>query len=53
VCTYRVAETMEVPWLRVVPAVFVHVAAATWIAVFAALVMSLGRALLTRARKAG
>jgi tellurite resistance protein TehA-like permease len=43
VCTYRLAEAIEVPWLLVVPRVTVYVALAAWLTTFAGLIRTLAR----------
>ena len=54
VCTYRLAEGIEVPWLLAIPRVPVYVALAAWLAALAGLVWTLARApgLLARSRRA-
>jgi hypothetical protein len=44
VCTYRLAEAIDVPWLLVVPRVTVYVALAAWLATLAGLIRTLARA---------
>ena len=44
VCTYRLAEAIEVPWLLVVPRITVYVAFAAWLAALVGLVRTLARA---------
>lgn len=44
VCTYRLAEAIEVPWLFVIPRVTVYVALAAWLAALTGLIRALARA---------
>ena len=53
VCTYRLAEAIEVPWLLVVPRITVYVAFAAWLAALAGLIRALARAPRGRAFSSG
>jgi tellurite resistance protein TehA-like permease len=54
VCTYRLAEAIDTPWLLVVPRITVYVALAAWLAALAGLIRTLARAprLVARRRPA-
>jgi tellurite resistance protein TehA-like permease len=44
VCTYRLAEAIDVPWVLIVPRITVYVALAAWVATLAGLIRALARA---------
>jgi len=50
VCTYRIADALQLEFLIVIPRVFVYLALAAWLAAFAGLVMHLARKLPIRRR---
>jgi tellurite resistance protein TehA-like permease len=47
VCTYRLAETLHLPFLMIIPQVFVYVALAAWALAFAAMLYALATTRLT------
>lgn len=52
-CTFRLAHALELPFLLFIPRVFVYVALAAWMVVFAGLVRRLGHGLVGHFRAAG
>jgi tellurite resistance protein TehA-like permease len=53
VCTYRLAETLDVPFVRVIPRYFVYVALAAWTLTFLGLLRTIARGLFRRAAPSG
>jgi tellurite resistance protein TehA-like permease len=53
VCTFRMAQAMELDFLYFIPRYFVYIALLAWLAAFAGLLFKLGRSLLAFAGKRG
>jgi hypothetical protein len=44
-CTIRLAQVLDLPFLRVIPQMFIYLALTAWLATFAGLALHLARAL--------
>lgn len=52
VCTYRLAEVLTLPFLNLIPNVFIYIALIAWVVTFAGLLRAMTRGVLNR-RRAG
>lgn len=52
VCTVRLSEALELPFIREIPAVFIYVAIGAWLAAFLSMIFNMGYTVLRRRNSA-